>query len=430
MNSLPPGTRRTAFCIALSLTGLAAFLPWQSALGAAFQIPNQSLKAIGSAGANIASSAGPDAAYYNPANLAFLDDRWALETSLTSLWLPEVRYRDRRSQALDSASDFELFYLPQLHLASQDYNHFRFGFSLTYPYGLAKSWDQPFARATAEQFSLFVAEASPSVAYQFTDELSFAAGLRFIYSEGEVTNTISNPPFGEIAPLSSMTREMDADDFRIGYNLALSYQPTPAWRFAATYRSKVTLDLTGNADLLALWGETPVAGYSGPADLELALPAVFSLAGAWTWDDVTIEVAWNRTFWSAIKTLDFNYGNSFTTPPLAIFDAPVRKQWKDSNAFRLGLSYRLNQQLTATLGIALEQTPIPEETVNFDLPDSDAIMYGLGVLYRASDRFELGLAYMYYHTTSRSVTSSVTNLDGTFDEGGAHAITVGVISRF
>lgn len=420
--------RKRSLLFASLLT--CVFLGAPFAYGAGFQIPNQSLKAIGSAGANIAYNTGPDAAYYNPANMSFQSDNWAIETSLTTLWLPEVNYQDNRTPAFDGSSDFEMFFLPQIHLVSKEYNDFRFGFALTYPYGLAKSWDQPFPQVAARHFSLDVVEASPSFSYRVNDDLSLAVGVRAIYAKGEVRNTAVNPPIGDIAPLTTLDRDLDADDIAFGYNLAMTFRPTPAWRLAATYRSKVDLNLEGDADLTALVGQFPVAGYNGSAALDLTLPAVFSLATSYSFGDLTLEVAWNRTFWSDIDELDFNYGQSLAGSPFQVFDEPVVKDWKDSDALRFGLTYQLSEQFTTTLGFAIDNTPIPERTVNFDLPDSDAYMYGLGVQYAANDSLKLGVSYMYYHTTSRSVTSSSTGVDGTFDDGGAHAITVGAITSF
>lgn len=419
------------FFLALLASGATGSQP---AFAAGFQIPNQSLKAIGSAGANIAFTPGPDSAYYNPANMSFLEDRWQAETSLTTLWLPEVEYTDNRSALFDGSSDSEVFFMPQLHISSRDYNDFRFGFALTYPYGLAKSWDQPYPAATTGLFSLFVAEASPSLSYSVCDNFSIAAGLRAIYSKGEVENGITNPPFGGLAPLTGLSREMDGDDLELGYNLAATVKPTPSWRLAATYRSEVELDLAGDARLLALAGGSPLAGYDGAGALALTLPAVFSLATSYSFGDLTLEMAWSRTYWSAIEALDFRYDQSFLGTPFDGFDRAVVKDWGDSDALRFGLSYQLSRQLLATAGFAIDDTPVPGHSLGFELPDSDGYMYGLGILYTRSDRLQLGVSYMYYHTTSRNVpntgTAGLPGIDGSFDKGGAHALTVGVITSF
>lgn len=422
---------RGAIILALLIFVLSGGRP---AYGAGFQIPNQSLKAIGSAGANIAFTPGPDSAYYNPANMSFLADRWQAEISLTTLWLPEVEYADNRSPLFDGSSDPELFFIPLLHVTSSDYNDFRFGFSLTNPYGLAKSWDQPYPAATTRLFSLTVIEASPSLAYSPCDAFSVAAGLRAIYSEGEVESTVANPPFTALNPLTGLSRKVEGDDLQMGYNLAATLRPTPAWRLAATYRSKVDLDLAGDASLLAVAGGVPLAGYDGGGSLPLTLPAVLGLATSYSFGELTLEVTWNRTFWSDIETLDFRYDQSFLGTPFDGFDRAIGKDWDDSDALRFGLSYQLSRQLLATAGFAIDHTPVPTRSLGFELPDADGSMYGLGLLYTWSDRLQLGASYMYYHTSSRSVAASgvagLPGIDGSFDKGGAHALTVGVITSF
>ncbi len=428
-NSTNIASRKT-FSLILAYTLLCA----QSAYGSGFQIPNQSLRAIGLAGANIAYTPGPDSAYYNPANMSLLADRWAIETSLTTLWLPEVDYKDYRSPSLDGSSDSELFFMPQIHIASKDYEKFRFGFSLTYPYGLSKSWDQPYPAATSEKFSLFVAEANPTISYAVSNTLSVAAGVRVIYSEGEVNNGATNPPFSALAPLTELRRDMDADDWGLGYNLAATYRPVPQWRLAATYRSKVDLDLEGDTTLTANAGPFPVAGYNGSGELSITLPAVLSLATSYSFPDLTFEIAWSRTFWSDIEELDFNYDQSFLGTVFDGFDRPVAKNWDDTDALRFGVTYQFTEQLTTTLGFAIDNTPVPDSTVGFELPDADAYMYGLGFQYKKSDRLSMGISYMYYHTSSRAVSSQpvagLPGIDGNFSDGGAHAVTVGVITSF
>ncbi|MFT5697480.1 MAG: long-chain fatty acid transport protein [Desulforhopalus sp.] len=395
----------------------------RAAFSAGYQIPNQSNRAVGIAGATIAYTTGPDASYYNPANMAFLDDVWMLETSLTMLYLPSIEYTDNRSSQLNGSSESEMFYLPQIHLSSKDFNNFRFGFSLTYPYGLAKRWDEPYPAATAKEFSLDVIELNPTFSYALGETLSLGGGLRFIYSEGTVENGVPG-----------LTRELEGDDLQVGYNLAATYRPIKQWRLAATYRSEVTLDLEGDATMMASVGEIPVAGYNGSGSLEVTLPAVFSLATSYSLKDVTLEVAWNRTLWSGVEDFDFQYDQSFLGTPFDGFDRPLAKSWDDSDALRFGLTWAVLESLDVTLGFAIDETPVQENTLGFELPDSDAYMYTAGLQYDYSKSLSLGISYMYHHTTTRSVSgdpvAGLPGIDGTFKEGGAHAVNVGTIWRF
>ncbi len=396
--------------------------------GSGFRITNQSLGAVGLSGAHIAYTPGPDASFYNPANMVFQPDQWRIETSLTTLYLPSISYSDNRSSALNGESDSELFFMPLLHAVSPQYGKMRFGFSLTYPYGLAKEWQQAYPSAFSQKFSLFTVEANPTVALQMNDWLSIGGGVSLIYAKGKVDNTFSSAIF-PIAPLTSVNRSSEADDTQWGYNLALSLRPTDRWNIAATYRSEVDLSLSGSGELRGMAGSFPYFFYSGSTGIDITLPAVFSLATSYSFDQLTIELVWDRTYWSSFKELDFEYAQDFTTPPFAVFDNALAKNWKDTNAYRIGLSYDWNERWTTTLGFAYDETPVPDKTLGFELPDTDATVYCAGVRYRYSPRTEIGLSYMYHHTRTRSVRNDQ-GIDGTFTDGGAHAVTVGLITSF
>jgi long-chain fatty acid transport protein len=164
------------------------------------------------------------------------------------------------------------------------------------------------------------------------------------------------------------------------------------------------------------------------------LPAVFSLATSYSFKALTLEIAWNRTFWSSFKELDFEYDQSFSGTTFDAFDRPLAKNWNDSDAIRLGATLVLNEKLTTTLGFAYDQSPVPESTLGFELPDSDAFMYSGGIRYQQSPKLQIGLSYMYQYTTSRTVSNQsatgLAGIDGKFTEGGAHAVTIGMIYNF
>lgn len=403
---------------------LISILCVRTAFGAGYQIPNQSLRAVGIAGATTAYSTGPEASYYNPANMGFLEeDVSLLETSITILHLPSIEYEDSRSPLLNGSSEEETFYLPQVHFASEVFNNFRFGFSLVYPYGLAKRWEQPYPAASAEEFSLDVIEMNPTFSYTLGDALSFGGGVRLIYAQGEVKNGAEG-----------LSREMDGDDTQVAYNLAATYKPLPDWRIAATYRSEVNLELEGDATLLVQVGDVVAGRYAGSGKLDVVLPAVFSLATSYTFGDVSFEITWNRTFWSAVDDFDFDYETSFLGTYFDGFDRAISKDWEDSDALRFGLTWEVLETLDATLGFAIDETPVQEDTLGFELPDSDGYMYTAGLQYAFSKSLKAGISYMFYYTTSRSVSgesqAGLPAIQGEFTDGGAHAINVGTIWTF
>lgn len=387
---------------ALALTAGPAF-------ASGYRIPEQSLNATALSNAYVANTNGADTSYYNPARMSWMENRWQTDFSLTYINLPSIDYTDNRSVAFNSGSRTENFLMPDLHVVSPDYHNFRFGFSATCPYGLSKRWDNPYPRATAEEFTLKVYEFNPSVSYKITDQLSVAAGARMLYSDGKVKSNA----FGLGSPAA---RDLDGDSTDYGYNLAISYLPIKDLSLAVTYRSKVNLNIDGNARLT--YG--PLA-YSGYAEVMIPAPAVLTVGAAYTWNKTTVELAYDKTYWSAYDKLDFNYAS----PQVPAFDNPVTKNWSNSDAYRIGVTHQLNKQWTLMAGFAIDKTPVPASTLGFELPDSDARLYSIGARYQYNDHLALGAAYLYDDKESRSVANAG-GINGTFDNAAAHMVTLGL----
>ncbi len=395
----------------LTTTSVLAFAT--AALASGYRIPEQSVNSTAQAGAYVASTAGPDASYFNPANMAWLENRWQMEADLTYIDLPSVTYTDRTTSANNGDSLNEEFLLPHLFVVSPDYGRFRFGFAVTNPAGLSKRWDDPFAQQSAKDFTLRVTEANPTVSYRINDYLAVAGGVRFIYASGEVRS------FRSLGGGLVASRDLEGDTTEWGYNLAVTAKPTPAWTLAATYRSEIDLDLEGDAVLLAA-----VAPYSGYATVRVPVPAVLSLATSYTFGRTTVELDYDKTFWNAYNQLDFNYSQPLTGYLLG-FDTPVAKNWVNAEAYRIGVSHQVNDQWTLMAGFAIDRTPVPDNTLGFELPDSDSKIYACGARYRWNDRLELGIAYLYNDKESRTVPAgSNATIDGTFSDGGARLLTL------
>ncbi len=94
-------------------------------------------------------------------------------------------------------------------------------------------------------------------------------------------------------------------------------------------------------------------------------------------DKTTVEFVFERTYWSSYKNLDFNYDYALTGS-LATFDTPIAKNWKDVNAYRIGVSHQYSDALKLMAGFAIDKTPVPNNTLGFELPDSDAKLYSVG----------------------------------------------------
>ncbi len=406
---------------ALTVTAVMAASP---AFGSGYRIPEQSINSVALSNAYIANAHAADASYFNPANMSWLEDGWHSEVSLTYINLASIDYTDAAVSSRNGDSKEEEFLLPELHIVSPMYNNFRFGFSVVYPFGLSKRWDESFPKTFAEDFTLKTYEFNPTVSYKVSDKISFGMGLRAIHTKGEVKSTGLIDLGG---PVSNMHRNMDGDSTDYGYNFALTYKPISNLSLAATYRSRVSLNVEGNATLSS---SLTSATYSGGASVSVPAPAVLTLATAYTFDQTTVELTYDKTYWNAYDQLDFNYASALGDAGLtAVFDAAKAKNWVNTEAFRIGVTHKLNKQWTVMAGFAIDDNPAPDNTLGFELPDSDAKLYSIGARYKMNDKLEVGAAYLYDDKESRSATNSG-GVNGTFDNAAAHLVNIGVQYRF
>jgi len=399
----------------VALTGILAAGP---AFASGYRIPEQSVNSTALSGAYVANTPGADASYYNPANMSWLENKWQTEASITWINLASIDYTESATPSHNSGSKTEDFAMPNLHVVSPEFNNFRFGLSVISPYGLSKRWDNAFPRSTAEEFTLKTYELNPTISYKVNDKLSIGGGVRAMYAEGVVKSYFAN----------TLARDLKGDTTEYGYNLALSYKPIENLAFAATYRSKIKLNVEGDAILS--FGGTQL--YNGFAAVSIPAPAVLSLATSYTCNNgkTTAEFTYDKTFWNAYDKLDFNYSQAFPTLPLLAFDAPINKNWSNSDAFRFGLTHKLNTQWTVMAGFAIDKTPIPDQTLGFELPDSNAKIYSCGVRYQATENLNIGAAYLFDDKESRTVANTGYSPNGTFDNAAAQLVTVGLQYRF
>jgi long-chain fatty acid transport protein len=422
--------------------GMAILVVKEAAFASGYRIPEQSINATALGSAYVANANYADAAYYNPANMSWLSPGLKMEGGVSYINLPSISYEDFRSSSLSGTSEEENFLLPNLHIVSPAYNNFRVGFALVIPAGLSKRWEDVFPGTFANKFAMTVVEANPTVAYKVNDMFSLALGARAVYSDANVRSAgnIEAVPAGGLGgglpatpEYTYISRDMDGDTTEYGYNLAMSVKPTEKLALAATYRSEIDLDMEGSGTLYTsssyFNGLFPTGFYQGTGSISTPLPAVLALAVSYSFEKSTLEFVYDRTFWSANDTQDFSYPVSLGHPVLtAAFDDPIVKDWDDVDAFRLGYTYLWDQRLTLMGGFGFDGNPVPDETLSFDLPDSDAWFASFGIRYNLREQWSIGAAYLHAWKEDRTVRNST--LNGEFSGAASHCLSLSASYKF
>jgi len=381
-----------------------------------YKIPEVSTNAIALSAANVAHAHGADTAYYNPANMVFMNNVQNFEADVDYIGLNPVAYDgkvkgDAKYYSINAKS--EKFLVPSLHYSSAKLgeNDVRVGLSIVVPGGLSKRWDDAPAKDKAQEFTLEIVEINPTLAIPINDKLAVAIGFRIVDTSGIVKSS------------AAVSRDMTGDSVDFGYNLALAYKATKKLEFGITYRSKVDLNVQGTAKLYA----PSQLIYDGGTSVSIPLPAFVNVAMAYTFDtDTTLELVYERNMWSAYQSLDFNYaGNVGNLAPY--FDAPIAKEWKDTNAYRLGITQEL-ERWTLLAGCVYDESPVPDKSLSFELPDSNAFSVSLGVRYQYNDKVNIGLSTLYSMRNTRTVNNDA--LEGTFSDANVLFVSLGIGYKF
>ncbi len=393
-------------------------------LASGYRIPEQSLNSTALSAAYVASANGADASYYNPANMALMGGGAEIETAFTYINLPKVQYTDAAVSSRNADSKEEHFFVPTMHYVSPMMGDWRYGLSITAPGGLSKRWDESFQMIKAEEFTLRVIEVNPTASYKVNEQFAVGFGLRGVYSDGviKLNDTLNLSGTGALHD-----HEMEADSIDFGYNLAMTFKPMSNLSLAATYRSKIDLtvsgEITGTSALTGLG-----AVYPSKVKTQVPLPASLVLATAYIMDKTTVEFVFERTYWSAYDKLDFD----FTNPVLEAspFGAVTPKNWKDVNAYRIGVTHQYSDALKLMAAFAIDKNPIPDNRVAFELPDSDAKLYSVGFEYKLDKQMSIGMAYLYDDKESRKVVNASAGVNGTFTDSAAHLVTASLKYKF
>ena len=222
---------------------------------------------------------------------------------------------------------------------------------------------------------------------------------------------------------------MQGDDLSFGYNLALTYKIQEDTKIAATYRSNVNLKIEGDATMSS---SLDSANENSAASVEIPLPAALNLAVSHTFNKLTVEAVYERTFWSTYKELDFEYQKNINSEILkGAFDVSKDKSWKDTNTYRVGLTYQASPKLTIMGAIGYDETPVPNKTIGFELPDANSKIISTGFKYKLNNKSTFGLAYLLSLKEDRKVNSVNENpFSGEFSNSKVSLFTIGYNYKF
>lgn len=209
-------------------------------------------------------------------------------------------------------------------------------------------------------------------------------------------------------------QKSEGKDLSAGYRLSASLRVFDNGMFSVAYNSSVPFNMQGSLEATSYVGGA-MGNVLTKTNLNIAvnMPEILTLAYAHDFFNkkLRIEGVYERTFWAKgpnfLVTPDFDNADyiglsgmvtHFTSEKLksmvglADFSgvSNMGAGWKDTNTFRLGITYTNHKNLRLMGSIAYDEAPSPQDKIG--IPDSNGYMFALGGKYKFRD-FVLGVAY-------------------------------------
>ncbi len=341
-----------------------------------------------------------------------------------------------------------------------------FGLGVNVPFGLKTEYDDGWlGRYQALKSKIETINVNPALSWQVTPTLALGAGVNYQRIKATLTNNVNysgallqaaagppaniapgSPTFNAIAGLTGgldSLQTVTGDDDTWGWNVGLAWDATPQLRVAASYRSAMKYNVSGNLDLRQSHGDAAArhAGAIGRDDC----PA---LGGRQQQGDVQprrhlrhqaaadgqllvplpARPAMGADGRRAVHGLVEHPGTQVHR------DRRLRVQRGGAQLAEY-VQVRARRELSvqravevARLAVAFDQTPANDTNTTVRLPDSDRWWLTLGGEYRATPnwKFDAGFAYIFADSPSFNQNQGSTASNGLIK--GSYDASVWILS--
>lgn len=447
--------------ITVIITGMIFIISMcPQAFGAGFALYEHGARGVSLGGAIVARADDPSAIFYNPAGITQLEGTWVMAG--VSAIIPKLKIVNASGRE-EETKDRE-FFPPHIYFTKQLDKNYWLGVGIFSPFGLGTEFDSHWSgRYNSYNASLETLVFNPNLMFKASDTLSVAFGLSLQWAEAEIQQKI-NPAYvimgkeNEIkmgiaqstgysqdsdnvdliyktkflnasTALGDIDQRIKGDNTSTGFNIALHYKPSDRLSFGITYRSGITQKLDGNAYYQNVKDMPDVFNfsdyfYNAKGRAELRMPDFLFIGAAYKIrPGTTIEAdAW-QTGWSSYNELPLYFQNG-------LGNQIQPKHYSDVWSFRLGLEHKYNEKWTARLGYVYDQSPIPDNTIDFMLPSNDRQLYnaGVGFIY---NKYYIDLFYSYLLVKDRHINERPKDMVLEGDtKGDSHIMGVTISYKF
>jgi long-chain fatty acid transport protein len=413
LRPLAPTTVATAMAIAL--------LNAATVRAEGFAVPELSVAGVGTANALVANPEERGAFIYNPAAMAF----HAQSSIAAGTLLINPNFSVKTESGKHDSTGADWIGAPIGQVAIRINQQWSAGLGVSAPFGLETKWETgtfppltntaplptpPFAPGSSIPLSpqptrskVELVDFTPTATYRVNDNLALSAGADIYW--------------GKSAQLDSSITKLSGDGTGWGFNVSAMYRKD-ALSLGINFHSAATIKIDGQYTALdnnmVLVGALPP---SQTAKLDLNLPWRLTIGARYEVNPkLAVEVDWARTGWSEFQEIKVVGNLNGST----LIDD--ENNWKDANAYRLGVTYQLLDQTQLRFGYSYDETGQDDAHFSARVPDNDRNLFSIGVSHALDHGWQVEAGYMYVMFEERNYSGVTPYAGSGGDINGTTAI--------
>jgi long-chain fatty acid transport protein len=367
-------------------------------LAAGFRLPDQDSAALGMAGAFAGQADDAAAVWYNPAGMTRLDGT-RMSGGVIGIYPTLTHENNTVNPGTTDVAQRDIHLPVHLYATHRVNDSFAVGIGINNPFGLSTDWNPESSTRYVATFSKVVTtEINPNVAYKLNDDLSVAFGIAYVKLRATLEKTVNVILPGPVL-LGDHNFRLSGDGDGWGLNAAALYKAAPNVQVGLSYRSRIKIDVDGDAELTGGPAATSATGHTS-----ITLPDLVQLGISYKASDkLTVNADLDYTLWSTFDRIAVTSNNP-------LFNATDEKQWHDVWCLRIGGQYKLSDQWKLRAGYVYDKSPVGEAYFDTRTPDADRQGITLGTGY-ATGNMTVDLAYMYLRFNKRTISNSLADDD-------------------
>jgi long-chain fatty acid transport protein len=399
-------------------------------LGGGFALFEHGNRAMAMGGAFTAVADDPSALFWNPAGLSFQDiDGMQVMGGVIFITLEQEFYGDAPfpGDGYYAEQIGQTFFPPHFYVVKPVNDKVTIGGGMFTPFGLGTWWDDDHAgRFISKRVDLKTFNLSMSASYKVSDSLALSLGIDYLIGQIDLTKNIGfiDPYTQQLADVGQVhvyTQDLSNDGF--GWHASFLADIGHGFKVGGLYRSNIDMSFsgkgsftqypTGNADFDGALNAVIPFGDKVDMISEIEFPDFWALGVSWSNDKWIISGQYCAMGWQSFQELPMIF------PDYPHLSATVLEHYEDTNTYRFGVEYRVNDSWAFQAGYLFDETPQPTASMSPLLGDGDRTGYSAGISWQ-HDTLWVDVSYMYLPVDTRGTEGmSYDAYNGTY-EGLAH----------